>query len=181
MSLPRFAKHLEKIASRYGSYLEVLTTFVNLCACCLAIPAGDGKTVREAEYMEIVGKLKREDLDLYCEAFGELQVEMEQRPYEDLLGLCYEEWNGKWSRSAGGEFFTPTDVCRLISRMTINREMFEEDKAIRILEPCCGSGRPYRSLSRKPSVRQKTRRHALDHLRARVLPGDVLEELAHLA
>lgn len=144
MSLPPFAKTLEKLSHHgsYNRYLDVFRDFVTMAACTLAPPSVTGPgTTREEEYMQIVRKQPEGHPKIYAEALAQLVDEMEAKPYHDCLGDVYQEWSSASQAQHGGEFFTPHDLCRMMARMTVTREMFEQDRAAMTQEPACGSGR----------------------------------------
>ncbi len=144
MSLPKFARTLEKLShhGRCSSYLDTFANFVHMAACSLAVPSMKGPgTEREEEYMQIFRRLPEGHPQLYAEAFGDLVQEMESQPYHDVMGDVYQEWSSSAQAQHGGEFFTPHELCKLMARMTVTREMFESDRPAMTEEPACGSGR----------------------------------------
>lgn len=86
-------------------------------------------------YLEIVRKYKNDkpngerEIDYFCKAFAELQIEM-QKTNEDVLGTAYMEWN--MSNKYRGQFFTPKHVASMMASIT--------NPHGRVLDPCCGSG-----------------------------------------
>jgi type I restriction enzyme M protein len=55
----------------------------------------------------------------------------------DVLGTVYEDINSKRKSSALGQFFTPPEVCDMMTKMSYTSEA----KGLNILDPTCGSGR----------------------------------------
>ncbi|QDV33707.1 class I SAM-dependent DNA methyltransferase [Tautonia plasticadhaerens] len=86
---------------------------------------------RLGELIDLIGTIElvyREDADLF-------DGKRDHRS-KDLLGRVYEYFLGKFASAegkAGGEFYTPESVVRLLV------EMIEPYKG-RVLDPCCGSG-----------------------------------------
>ncbi|MDE3066401.1 MAG: hypothetical protein KGJ60_02510 [Verrucomicrobiota bacterium] len=108
-----FGKILESISDRHD-IRHVFDGFVRLAACALAAQT------REAEYREEAERWQKPELDLFGEALGALILEMESRPFEDILGGYYLEFavstkGQQWS----GEFHTPKTVCDLMARMIL--------------------------------------------------------------
>ena len=74
-----FRKILQEISHRHDTR-KVFDGFVCLAACALAAQT------REAEYLEEAKRWDKSELDLFAEALGALIIEMESRPFEDILG-----------------------------------------------------------------------------------------------
>ena len=154
-----FRKILESI-SRQHDTRKVFDAFVRFAACALAAQT------REAEYLEEVKHWERQDLDLFGNALGALVLEMEGRPFEDVLGGYYMEFalshkGQQWN----GEFHTPKPICDLMARMTLGDvESLPKDRPITVCEPACGAGAMILSLAEAcpPDVRRRLRVTAID-------------------
>ncbi len=126
---------LEEIARNKSSILSVFSDFCRMSACALA--AG----TREEEYFEVIKPYSKEELNRFSKALGLLILEMENYPFEDVLGTYYPEISSKASQQDRGEFYTPSPVCELMARMTFDpHKVIQEGKPVTINEPCCGSG-----------------------------------------
>jgi hypothetical protein len=88
-------------------------------------------------YLEEAKRWKREQLDLFCQAFAGLILESETRPYQDLLGDIHMETLSTKGKQQTGEFYTPQPVCTLMARMLLK----DNAEPVTIHEPCAGSGR----------------------------------------
>jgi type I restriction-modification system DNA methylase subunit len=154
-----FRKILESISRRHDTR-KVFDAFVRFAACALAAQT------REAEYLEEVKHWERQDLDLFGKALGALVLEMEGRPFEDVLGGYYMEFalshkGQQWN----GEFHTPKPICDLMARMTLGDvESLPKDRPFTICEPACGAGAMILSLGEAclPEVRRRLRVTAID-------------------
>jgi hypothetical protein len=80
-----FRKTLERISHRHDAR-RVFDSFTRLAACALAAQT------REREYLEEAKLWERPDVDLFAEALGALILEMESKPFEDIIGGCYMEF-----------------------------------------------------------------------------------------
>src|SRR5215469_10928726 len=80
-----FRKILESISHRHDTH-RVFDGFTRLAACAVAAQT------REAEYLEEAKQWERADLDAFGMALGALVMEMEGRPFEDVLGRYYMEF-----------------------------------------------------------------------------------------
>lgn len=74
--------------------------------------------------------------------FSNLVESYEENPYRDLMGDTYMRLG--IGNKAGGQFFTPYHVCRLMAdsimaEQDVN-EKIDENGYITVLEPSCGSG-----------------------------------------
>jgi type I restriction-modification system DNA methylase subunit len=154
-----FRKILEGISRKHDTR-KVFDAFVRFAACALAAQT------REAEYLEEVKRWERQDLDLFGNALGALVLEMEGRPFEDVLGGYYMEFalshkGQQWN----GEFHTPKPICDLMARMTLGDvESLPKDRPITVCEPACGAGAMILSLGEAcpPEVRRRLRVTAID-------------------
>lgn len=80
----------------------------------------------------------------FLDCIALLGDEMERRPYEDLLGGYHEMLNSRIDRTVNGQFYTPTNICRMMARITVSEQFAENLKpgeVISLSEPSCGSGR----------------------------------------
>lgn len=130
-----FRKVLDHMTHSRQSY-EVFSGFCRLAACALA--AG----TREAEYLEEAKRWKPEELQQFAAALGTLINEMQEKPYEDLLGHYYMEFAlSSKGQQWGGEFHTPKPICDMMARMTMG-EIWKEipEGPIHVCEPACGAG-----------------------------------------
>jgi len=154
-----FRQILESISRKHDTR-KVFDAFVRFAACALAAQT------REAEYVEEVKHWERQDLDLFGKALGALVLEMEGRPFEDVLGGYYMEFalshkGQQWN----GEFHTPKPICDLMARMTLGDvESLPKDRPITVCEPACGAGAMILSLGEAcpPEVRRRLRVTAID-------------------
>lgn len=154
-----FRKILESISQRHDTR-KIFDAFVRFAACALAAQT------REAEYLDEVKHWEKQDLDVFVQALGALVLEMEERPFEDVLGGYYMEFalshkGQKWN----GEFHTPKPICDLMARMTLGDvESLPKDRPITVCEPACGSGAMILSVGQAcpPDVRRRLRFTAID-------------------
>lgn len=102
---------------------------------------GHGEIVEsyKSEFGEETGQSA---IEVYSEAFAELQISM-QKTDADLLGRIFEEYGPSSDRE--GQFFTPEAVSELLA--SISTPTQEElrtstiEDPIRVQDPTCGSGR----------------------------------------
>ena len=154
-----FRKILERLSHQHSSR-EVFDAFTRFSACALAMQT------REAEYLEEAKRWEKPDLELFAEAFGALVLEMESRPFEDLIGGCYMEFAlSSKGQQWNGEFHTPKPICDLMARITLgDMESMPAEGPITVCEPACGAGAMILSLAEacSPAVRRRLRVTAID-------------------
>lgn len=157
--LSDFRKILERISHRHDTR-RVFDAFTRLSACALAAQT------REAEYLEEAKRWDKEDLKVFAEAFGALIAEMEDRPFEDLIGGYYMEFAlSSKGQQWNGEFHTPKPICDMMARITLgDMESLPADRPILVCEPACGAGAMILSLAEacSPEVRRRLRVTAID-------------------
>lgn len=162
MRTPDFAGYLEPIARTKSSNIEVFKDFTRMGACALAA------WTREPEYLEIAKRYNKEELQEICKAFGSLIGQMENEPFEDLLGSYYQDAASKSTRDNRGEFFTPPCISELMAKIGFNAEkVIAEGKPVSVSEPTCWSGGMVLQIAKQlsPVVTWKKESH-VDLLRA---------------
>ena len=92
------------------------------------------RTKRENEYLTIIKRYKQRDL--IAKLFAIIVLALERNPNQDFLGEIYMtlDLGSHWH----GQFFTPYNVCRLMSE--ISHEEGSNHKIITISDPSCGAG-----------------------------------------
>ena len=153
-----FRKLLENISQRHDMR-KVFDGFTRLAACALAAQT------REPEYLEEAKQWEKAELETFSQALGALTVEMETRPFEDILGGYYMEFalsskGQKWN----GEFHTPKPVCDFMARMLMGDQQLPATGPITVCEPACGAGAMILSLAEAcpPEDRRRLRVTAID-------------------
>lgn len=150
-----FAKMLEKISQ--SSYIEpyrVLSAFARLTACSV-------HGFREEEYLEEAKHWDADQMKAMAQAFGQLQIDMEEEPYTDLLGPLSMEHSAKSTNDRLGKFYTPVSICDMMAMMTLGQvELPPDGDRIRLMEPCAGGGQMmlscYKELRRQEIPFRKT-------------------------
>jgi type I restriction-modification system DNA methylase subunit len=154
-----FREILENI-SRQHSTRSVFDAFVRFAACALAAQT------REAEYLEEVKRWEQPDMVLFSQALGALVIEMDAKPFEDIIGGYYMDFAlSHKGQQWGGEFHTPKTVCNLMAGMIMgDMESFPAEGPITVCEPACGAGAMILSLAEacSPEVRRRLRVTAID-------------------
>jgi hypothetical protein len=154
-----FRKILEGIFHRHDTH-RVFDGFIRLAACALAAQT------REPEYLEEAKQWERPELDSFAMALGALVMEMEGRPFEDILGGYYMEFAlSSKGQQWHGEFHTPKPICDLLARMMLgDMEPLPTEGVITVCEPACGAGAMILSFAQActPEIRRRLRVTAID-------------------
>ena len=157
--LPDFRASLQSLSNRHDLH-KIFDAFVRLAACALALQT------RELEYLEEAKHWTKEELNTFAEALAALVSEMEQHPFEDLLGSYYMEVAlSSKSQQRNGEFHTPKPVCDLMAGIILGDEKsFPEEGNITVCEPACGSGAMILAFGQKcpAGIRRRLRVTAID-------------------
>jgi type I restriction-modification system DNA methylase subunit len=130
-----FRAILESIARTKGSLVSIFSDFACMAACAYAMQS------RESEYLSVAKQYSRDELNTFAKAMGFMVMEMESKPYIDILGVYYCEVQSKFTRDAGGEFYTPQEIGKLMAKISVDaKAVIAEGKPITINDPASGSG-----------------------------------------
>ena len=93
---------------------------------------------REKEYAQCIERLG--SVETPAEILHIIVMALENEPEQDFLGKMYMNLNlgNHWK----GQFFTPYNVCKMMSQMTVGNvdRQIEEQGYISICDPACGAG-----------------------------------------
>lgn len=133
---------IKTLGQRYGLH-EAFRDVVTCCAYSFA-NAVEFKEERENEYLRIINKYSDKERNLFPQILNAIVNEYERAGEPiDLLGDIYEDLG--LIKKGNAQFFTPLEVCKVMSKITINKNDSEKaikDKGyINVSDPACGSGR----------------------------------------
>jgi type I restriction-modification system DNA methylase subunit len=116
----------------------VFSDFVTISAISLRNVL-EKNAVLEAEYMDIVGRYRRDDVLKLKDLFHLLVQYLEADP-RDCLGELFMTLG--FSEDTKGQFFTPEPICDLISQVTFADVMgtLQTKPFITMNDPACGAG-----------------------------------------
>ncbi|WP_321882580.1 N-6 DNA methylase [Burkholderia cepacia] len=151
---------LVKLLKQFGYARQINTVFadfVEISAIALSNSVDKPQfEPREKRYLEIVGKYKPEELQLFARMFAELTLSFEHRlgvddslppgalpcpgSLTDVLGETYMML--EIGNDRAGQFFTPYSISRLMAGISIGSrsEAIEQEGFMRMQEPSCGAG-----------------------------------------
>lgn len=101
---------------------------------------------REEQYKDAMSHYSPERQRLFSELFAMLVLIMDEQwqqgELSDFLGEIFMNLN--LGNAAGGQFFTPYDICRMMAQTTMNRDtvlgIIEKQGYVSINDPTCGAG-----------------------------------------
>ncbi len=132
-------KFIDKINSMSGKYSrwEILNDLVTMYAISLANTCDRKRAEeREKEYLRIVAKYTKAELDDFTSLAAMVIVALEENPDQDFLGDVYMRL--RIADKVRGQYFTPYPMSRCMAQIVWNGDSTEEDTIIN--EPACGSG-----------------------------------------
>lgn len=132
-----FIKTFNLIAPQMHRY-EVFSDFVKMAAISLHNGIVMNEEL-EKEYLEIVAKYKKDEVDKFCQLLANL-VELLQPEPMDMLGELYMEL--ELSSDHTGQFFTPACIAQLMAKISCGdiAKQLEKKPFITVSEPACGAG-----------------------------------------
>jgi type I restriction-modification system DNA methylase subunit len=158
-----FASLLNSFAYRYD-LRPVFDDFLTMALCAFSQNPLTGKSHDEDLYMATIATYANDDLHhLFPQMLTLLIVEMEQRidssEGNDVLGEYYQE---HLYRKGASQYFTPWHVCELMAEC-MHGDAHESEEPLRVLDPCCGSGRTLLAAARKLGWRHRYYGIDIDH------------------
>lgn len=95
---------------------------------------------REAMYMDIAHKYTKDEMQVFPPIFGEIVMQLEAEPEQDLLGDLYMQLDlgSHWH----GQFFTPYNICAMMAKTQLGQQKYtvETVKPISVCDCACGGG-----------------------------------------
>lgn len=96
---------------------------------------------REQQYLDIAKRYSKAEMDTFAELFAQLVMILERKSgYCDFLGELYMMLG--LGNDAGGQFFTPYDVCKMMAKVSMPdvQEKVEQQGWFSVNDPACGAG-----------------------------------------
>ena len=116
---------------------EVFRDFVTMAALSLHNAINKVEKLEE-EYLSIIRRYDREDVDRFPRLLAALVEVLEIEPW-DALGQLYMEL--EIASEHVGQFFTPPEISELMARLTYGEELRNLEKPfVTVQEPACGAG-----------------------------------------
>lgn len=138
----KFAKMFAELC-RVKSNWKVWADFVALSAISISNAFDRNGTThdnREEEYIGIITQYSKEEQETLVKLLALVVEALEHEPDQDFLGEIFMKMDmgNHWK----GQFFTPYNVCRMTSEITIAglEARIEEKGWGSVNDPCCGAG-----------------------------------------
>lgn len=96
--------------------------------------------VREKEYLTLQKKYTKAEMQVMSEMLGMAVAALDENPDQDLLGEIFMTLG--LGNEHNGQFFTPYNVCRAMSELTIGdiAAQVEAQGWVSVADPACGAG-----------------------------------------
>lgn len=146
-----FASLISSFAYQYD-VRTVFDDFLTMAICAFSQNPLTRKSYDEDLYLETIAKYKDKKFSsLFPKMLTCLTLEMEDRfgssAGHDVLGEYYEQ---HLFRKGASQYFTPWPICMLMAQSISSPvEDVAPERRLRILDPCCGSGRMLLAAARK--------------------------------
>lgn len=135
-----FVKLVDSLCGRHHRW-KVWQDMCVMFACTIsnAVDARH-REAREALYMDTAKQYTQEEMNTFAELFGQLVNAMEQGGHRDFLGDLFMELN--LGNDAGGQFFTPYNVCKLMAEVSTPdiAGKVAHHRWVSLNDPACGAG-----------------------------------------
>lgn len=137
-----FSKHFSTLCNTKGSW-EVWADFIATAAITISNAfdrEGPTHDDREQLYIRTITRYTKTEQKVFPKLLALLVEALETEPDQDFLGEMFMLLNmgDHWK----GQFFTPYNVCRMISEMTVTdlESRIEAKGWVGINDSCCGAG-----------------------------------------
>ncbi len=147
----------------------VFDDFLTMSICAMGQNPRTGKSHDEELYLETVAKYKEDSLvkkfpEMFAYVVSEMTERMESSEGYDVIGEFYER---NLCRKSASQFFTPWPICVFMAQATADQakeaKKDDPDRALRILDPTCGSGRMLLTSRKLNGVRHEYYGIDIDH------------------
>jgi hypothetical protein len=130
-----FIQEFNRVATHRHRY-EVFKDFVLMSAITMHNSIVRDQRL-EAEYLQIVGRYSKQEVETLCQLFARLILLLDPEPC-DVLGTLYMSLD--LGNTHVGQFFTPPEVSELMARINHGEELREIPEFVTLSEPACGAG-----------------------------------------
>lgn len=133
-------KAFESLCGRHGRW-EVWADWIVMCACSISNAVDRAhREKREETYLTLCKKYTGAEMQTMGEMFGMVVAALDENPDQDLLGEIFMTLG--LGNEHNGQFFTPYDVCRAMSTLTIGDIAVQVERQgwVSVADPACGAG-----------------------------------------
>ena len=129
---------LSRTRNRSSVWADIIVSIA--CAIANSTTEKESKIYikREKEYNDCI--LRLGNPDIVAKILALITIELDKNPEQDFLGELYTEMNLTNSRT--GQFFTPYEVCKVMSKINLNvtNNQITNKGWITVNDPACGTG-----------------------------------------
>ncbi len=131
-----FLKCFNEFSAKHGRY-QVFSDFVTMGSASLHNAVHHCDEI-ESEYMSIVGKYNKKEVERICKLFSHVILGLEESVC-DFLGDIYMSL--EFGNARAGQFFTPWSLSKMMASMCHSESLAAMDKEfITFSDPACGAG-----------------------------------------
>lgn len=134
-------KKLNSLSGRYSRY-QIWCDFVTWAALSISNAIDKlNAPQREEQAGNIVQKYTEAEKKVLSDMFAEFVLAMEEDPDQDFLGELFMMC--EFGNDAGGQFFTPYDVCRAMAAINMDtkiKDQIKEKGFVSCNDCACGAG-----------------------------------------
>lgn len=137
-----FINQFHYLSDRHGRY-NVFFDFLKLSSFSMYNSFAKEEKV-EKEYLKIISKYKKEEIDVFCKMFSKLVLMYETKgEITDILGQVY--MNENIGNKGLGQFFTPFHISDFMAKITSGTKesmqtIIDKNGFLTLNEPCSGAG-----------------------------------------
>lgn len=141
-------EHQKKVVQLFGKLTgrfnlwKLWGDFIQMAAIEISNSVDLGnKNARNEEYKRIALQYTPEDMDVFAQILSEIVMGMEEDPDQDFLGELFMGLN--LGNDAGGQFFTPYNICRMMAKLNDIERVYEaiDKHGFASVNDCaCGAG-----------------------------------------
>lgn len=138
-----YEKMFLDVFKRFSYKYSAWNDFLYMSATALAnlVKTSEWRT-REDNYMMIRDKYSVEHQRFFGELLALTFLALEENPHQDFLGVLYHKL--KLEQQQKGQFFTPYNICELMSEINFAgseaKEIIAKQGYISVSDPACGAG-----------------------------------------
>lgn len=136
----QLVKMFESLCGRYSRW-DIWSDFIFFSAAAISNAVDKSfAEEREKEYLSRSSKYKPAEMQTFAKMFAEVVNGMEHEPDQDFLGELYMALG--LGNDKNGQFFTPYNVCKAMSKMCNDeiKERIEQEHWISVNDCACGAG-----------------------------------------
>ncbi len=71
---------------------------------------------------------------------GQYSRAVQENPFQDVLGMIYQELATNYGKKGLGQYFTPDHLAMVMAKIQYSSEQFEKPGVVTVCEPAVGSG-----------------------------------------